>query len=98
MLTVAPRSASSATAHTLCAYALIASRAVHAQGARLGPSPYDAIAAVMPVHKRTSGVVMCESASAAVRKTSSVMTDARVSTAACPTAGNTYALFTCTGG
>ena len=39
--------------------------------------------------------VMCASASAAVRKTSSVMALARVSTAAMPMAGKTYALFAC---
>ena len=43
----------------------------------------------------TCRVVICERASAAVRKTSSEMARARVSTAANPTAGNTYALFAC---
>ncbi len=43
----------------------------------------------------TSSDVMCESISAAVRKTSSEMVVARVSTAANPMAGNTYALLAC---
>ncbi len=44
---------------------------------------------------RTCGLDMCDSVSAAVRKMSSDMVVARVSTAAKPIAGNTYALFTC---
>ena len=45
------------------------------------------------MHAITSKVVMWESISAAARKTLSEMVDARVSTAAKPMAGKTYALL-----